>query len=84
MGKYEKLLLQILRGDSDRNIPFDALCRLLEGLGFEKRISGSHHVFRRPGIPEKINLQREGNNAKSYQVSQVRNILVKHRLTKES
>lgn len=84
MGKYQKLLLQILGGESDRNISFDAICRLLESMGFEKRIRGSHHVFRKPGIPEKINLQCEGTNAKAYQVAQVRGILVKYRLTKES
>lgn len=83
MGKYEKLLLQILRGSSDRNIAFDDLCQLLENLGFEKRIRGSHHVFRKPGVMEKINLQREGSDAKAYQVKQVRNIILKHRLAKE-
>lgn len=83
MGKYEKLLWQILRGSSDRNIAFDDLCQLLENLGFEKRIRGSHHVFRKPGVMEKINLQREGSDAKAYQVKQVRNIILKHRLAKE-
>jgi predicted RNase H-like HicB family nuclease len=29
MSKYDKLLLQILRGSSDANIPFDDLCQLL-------------------------------------------------------
>lgn len=83
MGKFEKLLWQILRGTSDRNIAFDDLCQLLENLGFEKRIRGSHHVFRKPGVMEKINLQRDGSDAKAYQVKQVRNIILKHRLAKE-
>lgn len=29
-------------------------CALLKRLGFEERIRGSHHIFRRVGIPEKI------------------------------
>jgi len=29
---------------------------------------------------EKINLQRDGNKAKPYQVKQVRNVLVKYRV----
>jgi len=83
MGEYEKLLLQILRGNSDRNISFDDLCRLLEGMGFEMRIRGSHHTFRKAGVLEKINLQREGSNAKEYQVRQIRNLVLKYRLAKE-
>lgn len=83
MGKYEKLLLQVLRGSSDRNIAFDDLCKLLESMGFERRIRGSHHTFRKVCVLEKINLQREGANAKAYQVKQVREIILKYRLAKE-
>lgn len=83
MGKYEKLLLQILRGSSDRNISFDDLCRLLESIGFEKRIRGSHHVFSKEGVEELINLQRVGEKAKAYQVRQVRQIIVKNHLAGE-
>lgn len=57
MGKYEKLLAQILRGASDANIAFDELCQLLRRLGFEERIRSSHHLFRKEGVEEKINLQ---------------------------
>jgi hypothetical protein len=56
MAKYDRLLLQILRGTSDANISFDDLRRLLRRLGFEERIRGSHHIFRKPGIEEKLNL----------------------------
>ncbi len=44
------------------------------------RIRGSHHMFRKEAVMEKINLQREGNIAKPYQVRQVRNVLVKYKL----
>ncbi len=84
MAKYDKLLLKILRGTSDANIPFDDLCRLLCRMGFEERIRGSHHIFRKHGIEEKINLQREGSKAKVYQVRQVRAILLKYRLGGEN
>ncbi len=80
MGNYDKLLFQILRGLSDSNFDFDDLCRLLSHLGFEQRIRGSHHVFRKSGVAELINLQNDGAKAKSYQVRQVRNIIVKYRL----
>ncbi len=80
MSKHDKLVSQILRGQSDANIRFDALRQLLIHLGFEERIRSSHHMFRKSGVEEKINLQREGNNAKVYQVRQVRNILLKYKL----
>ena len=84
MSKYEKLLQKILQGDSDANIAFDDLCQLLKRLRFEERARSSHHVFRREGIEEKINLQRDDNKAKPYQVKQVRAVIVKYGLGKES
>ena len=80
MGKYEKIILKILSGQSDANIPFDELCKLLQGIGFVMRIRGSHHVFRKDGIEEKINLQQEGSKAKPYQVRQVRYVILKYQL----
>jgi hypothetical protein len=41
-------------------------------------ISGSHHLFRKAGMIEKINLQAEGKRAKPYQVRQVRRILLQY------
>lgn len=69
MGKYEKLILQILRGASDANIAFDDLCQLLRRLGFDQRVRGSHHNFRRQGIEQKINLQKDGSQAISGEAS---------------
>jgi len=80
VGKYERLLETILRGGSDANIAFDDLCHLLRRLGFEERVRGSHRLFRKAGVEEKINLQRDGNKAKPYQVKQVRQVIVKYRL----
>ena len=80
MSKYDKLLFQILRGTSDANVPFDDLRHLLTSMGFEERVRGSHHMFRRAGVVEKINLQREGSKAKVYQVRQVRAVILKYKL----
>jgi len=49
-------------------------------MGFEERIRGSHHIFRKQKIEEKINLQRDGNKAKVYQVRQVRTIILRYNL----
>lgn len=75
-----KTLRRVLSRTSDASIRFDDLCSLLENLGFEKRVKGGHHIFRRAGVEEKINVQREANNAKPYQVRQVRAVLLKYKL----
>ena len=84
MGKYEKLLIQVLRGASDANIPFDGLCGLMRSLGFGERINGSHHIYSREGVSEIVNLQPLGSRAKTYQVKQVRGIILKYRLGGET
>jgi hypothetical protein len=80
MGKYEKLIFKILRGNSDANIAFSDLINLLKHFGFEMRVRGSHHLFRKQGVEEKINLQQDGNRAKPYQVHQVRKVILKNKL----
>ncbi len=81
MTKRDKLLVKILCGRSDTNIDFDELRKLLDGLGFEERIQGGHHVFVREGVQDMINLQREGRMAKPYQVGQVRAVITAYGLT---
>jgi len=76
-AKYEKLLLQILRGTADANIPFAGLCELLGHLGFIERERGSHHIFSKNGVEEILHLQPKGNKAKPYQIRQVRQIILK-------
>ena len=44
------------------------------------RIRGSHHLFRKSGVEERINLKRDGNHAKPYQVKQARAVILKYRL----
>ena len=80
MRKYDNLVFQILRGMTDANIAFTDLVNLLKNLGFDMKIKGSHHVFRKDDVIEKVNLQKEGNKAKAYQVRQVRNIILKYKL----
>jgi predicted RNA binding protein YcfA (HicA-like mRNA interferase family) len=81
MNKYEKLFKTILTGTSDSNISFNDLCKLLFRVGFEERVKGSHHIFRKDDVEERINLQKDGNKAKSYQVRQIRVLITKYRLS---
>jgi hypothetical protein len=80
MSKFEKLIQKILSGSSDKNIDFNDLCNLLETLGFDNRIKGSHHIYYKKGVDEIINLQPFNNKAKAYQVKQVRELMIKYKL----
>ena len=80
MSHFKRILSQILAGKSDANIAFNDLCNLLIHMGFEERTKGSHHIFRKSGIDEKIIIQKDQNKAKPYQVKQVRNMFIKYKL----
>ena len=80
MSQYEKLLLSILSGTQDRNIPFADLQTVLARLGFQCRIKGDHFIYTKDGVEEIINIQPKGSKAKPYQVKQVRNIILKYQL----
>lgn len=80
MSHSEKLLLRILRGTSDANFSFSEICHFLHYLGFDERIRGDHHIFTKDGVGEILNLQPKGSKAKSYQVKQIRNVILKYKL----
>ena len=75
-----KIYFKLISGKSDSNINFNDLCNFLEYLGFTKRIKGSHYIFRMEGINKKITLQKDGTEAKSYQVKQVRKLIIENNL----
>ena len=76
-----KTLEKVLSGLADKNIRFQDLKNLLNGLGFSVRIKGDHHIFYKDGVEEIINLQPlRGGKAKAYQVKQVRGIILKYKM----
>jgi hypothetical protein len=75
MSSTEKLMERLRDRNRDAGWSFGELGSLLQRLGFEMRIHGSHHFFRRPGVSGAINLQPHGGQAKPYQVRQVRRVL---------
>jgi predicted RNA binding protein YcfA (HicA-like mRNA interferase family) len=75
MSRQEKILERLKDFQRDNGWNFDDLCGVLTGMGFEMRIAGSHHFFRRADLPDALNLQPQGGRAKSYQVRQVRKVL---------
>lgn len=65
---------KLVSGQCDANIAFDDLCGHLNRLGYARKQSGSHCIFRKPGS-DLITLQKSGGDAKPYQVRQVRDQL---------
>ena len=84
MSRHTQLQWKILGGRSDANVRFDDLRALLRSLGFAERMRGSHHIFRKQGVIERINLQREDIHAKPYQVRQIRRVILKYKLEETS
>jgi len=83
MRKPRKTLERILSGS--RNVRFADMQALVEAFGFTLiRISGSHHIFTHPDLPELINLQEVGGHAKPYQVRQFLKLVEQHSLGLEN
>ena len=70
----------VMNGKSDNNIRFSDLKNLLLSNDFNERIKGDHFIYKRKDIPERINIQPNGNKAKSYQVKQIRLLFEKYGL----
>ncbi|MDZ7795489.1 MAG: type II toxin-antitoxin system HicA family toxin [Spirochaetia bacterium] len=73
----EKVLRLIVQGR--KGIRFSDFIRLIEAFGFTlDRESGSHHIFKREGIEEMVNIQNYKGEAKPYQVRQFLEIVEKY------
>jgi hypothetical protein len=83
VGRRRKFIDTILSGRSDAHIPFEPTVNLLEYLGFDKRIRGSHYIFTRGGVEELIDIQEVEGKVKPYQVKQMRTVLKKYNMREE-
>jgi hypothetical protein len=50
MSRQEKSLERLRDPQRDGSWNFTELCQLLQRLGFEMRVAGSHHFFRKAGV----------------------------------
>lgn len=80
MSQQDKLLEKILSGTSVSDVPFAQLWQLLYRLGFDERIRGDHRIFVKADVEEILNLQHKKGKAKSYQIKQVRAVILKYKL----
>ena len=75
----KKLLRKLLSGT--KNVRFAEACLVAEAVGFRRqRVSGSHHIFSHPEIPENLNLQEVKGEAKPYQIKQLVKLIETHNL----
>lgn len=66
---------------STRNVSFSDFATLLSAFGFSlDRVSGSHHIFKHPDIPELINIQNVRGQAKPYQIRQFLKLVERYNL----
>ena len=75
-----QLLKRLARG-AVQNVAFADMVGLVEGLGFrQQRVSGSHHIFVHPEVPELVNLQNVSGEAKPYQIRQLLRLVERYNL----
>ena len=80
--KKQKLLQKLLSGS--KNVRFKDTEACVKAFGFGlSRISGSHHIYVHPDIPELINLQNVKGKAKPYQIRQFLQIVERYNLKME-
>jgi hypothetical protein len=66
---------------SPASLRFGEARALAEALGFHlSRVSGSHYIFSRPGVPELLNLQEVRGMAKPYQIRQLLRLAERYNL----
>jgi predicted RNA binding protein YcfA (HicA-like mRNA interferase family) len=81
--KRRKLLKRLSEAQL-KNVAFGDMINMVEGFGFRLvRVSGSHHIFTNPGIPELVNLQEVKGEAKPYQIRQFLRLVERYNLRLE-
>jgi predicted RNA binding protein YcfA (HicA-like mRNA interferase family) len=67
--KRDKLLRRILA--KSENVRFGDFVTLVESFGFRlARVTGSHHIYKRPDTGDLLNIQNYQGKAKPYQIQQ--------------
>jgi predicted RNA binding protein YcfA (HicA-like mRNA interferase family) len=75
-----KLFRKVLGGAE--NVRFADAVTLAEAFGFRlSRVSGSHHIFTHPDMPELLNLQKKAGKAKPYQIRQLLQLVEQYNLS---
>lgn len=79
MIKKQKLYQQLL--NHQKNVKFNDFITILIAFGFSlHRITGSHHIYEHPDVPQSISIQPDRHEAKPYQVRQFLRLVEKYNL----
>lgn len=80
MTRKQKLYKRI--ANNQKNVKFNDFVTIIVALGFRlSRITGSHHVYDHPDVPQSISVQPDQNNqAKPYQIRQLLRLVEKYDL----
>jgi hypothetical protein len=77
-------LLVRITGGATANVGFRDFVDLIEGFGFRlHHVRGSHHIFRHPKLPDRLNLQDDRGQAKPYQLRQFLDLVERYNLKLE-
>lgn len=74
MSKLDKLILKILNG---KNVSYQEAENFLIQLGFQLKIKGSHHIFRKPGYVKTLSIKRR-KLLYDYQIDDLKEVLKDH------
>lgn len=74
MSKIEKLIQKVLNG---KNVSYNEAENLLLNLGFQLKVRGSHHNFRKAGYHRVIVIKRR-KLLYDYQVDDLKEVLKDH------
>ena len=74
MSKLDKLIKKILNG---KNVSYDDAENILITLGFQLKISGSHHIFRKPQYQKTVSIKIRPQ-LMPYQVNDLKEVLKDH------
>lgn len=74
MSKLEKLIHKILNG---KNVSYNEAENVLMNLGFQLKIRGSHHNFRKPQYHRTLSIKRR-SQLFSYQIDDLKEVLKDH------
>lgn len=74
MSGFDKLVKKILRG---QQVSYKDAEKILLTLGFEYKVTGSHHVFRKVGSRYNISLKKRPKLL-AYQITLLQEVLLNH------
>jgi len=79
MVKKQKLYQRLV--NNQKNVKFNDFVTVIIAFGFSfNRITGSHHIYDHPDVPQSVSIQPDKSQAKPYQTRQFLRLVEKYNL----